>query len=94
MAIVGSYLANSEREFFDDMIGKINRVFLSVTLVNFQGTHTGRIINCRILKTLRFYAFIYESQKLNIHLNVVAWHFFIVAFGVDFARSWCHEEAD
>jgi hypothetical protein len=30
--------------------------------------------------------FVIEYQGLNIHLDVVAWHLLVVAFGMDFSR--------
>jgi len=45
VAIVGAYLLNAERKLFDDVVNEVYGVRLCVTLVDFQCSHTGCIIN-------------------------------------------------
>jgi hypothetical protein len=73
MPVVRSNFLDAERELFDDEVDKINRVGLSMLLVDFQGTNTRGIVNGRLLKASYILAlFSYECQKLGVHLDVVS----------------------
>ena len=84
MASVGSNLLNAEREFLNDVVDKIDGIFLRMAVIDFQCSYARCIIDRRILVTLDFLALIpFKNQEFNIHLDVVAWNLLAVALRVD-----------
>jgi hypothetical protein len=72
MTVVGSNFSNAEREYFDDVVNKPDRVCLSVFLVNLERPNSRCIINCCVLETTDFFAiFSFEGQELNVDLYMV-----------------------
>nr|WP_228073899.1 hypothetical protein [Kordiimonas pumila] len=68
----------------DNVINEVDRTLLRVTRIDLQGSNTRCIINGCILVPLDLAATSpFEYQKLNIHLNVVARHPFLISFGMD-----------
>ncbi len=51
MAIVGSDLADAERELFDDVIGEVDGVGLGVLFTDFWGSNARCVVNGRVLET-------------------------------------------
>jgi len=88
VTIVGPHLTNAERELFDDVVNEVDGVCLRVLLVDLEGANSGCIVDrCVLEPTDLFAAFSFEGQKLNIHLNVMARHLLLIAFGVQFAHA-------
>ena len=88
VTVVGSHLANAEREYFDDVVNKPDRVCLSVFLVNLERPDSRCIINCCVLETTDFFAiFSFEGQELYVDLYMVSWNLFLIALGVQFPHS-------
>jgi len=52
MAIVSADGFNPEGKLFNDMVNKINGTGLRVSIIDFEGSDTGTIINGRVLITL------------------------------------------
>ena len=83
VAVVRAHLANAEWELFDDVVNEVDRVCLRMFLANLEGANSGRIVDRCVLETTDLFAvFSSESQKLNVHLNVMSWHLLLIAFGV------------
>ena len=88
MSVVGSDLADTKRELLNNMVDEVDSAGLRVFLVDFEHSNTRRIIDCRILETTNFLTVIaFKRQKLNVHLNMMAWNLLVVAFGVDFPQA-------
>jgi hypothetical protein len=54
VTIVGSDFAIAKGKLFDDVVDKRDRASLVVTLVDFEGPDTGRVVNSGVLITLGF----------------------------------------
>lgn len=86
--MVRSNLADTEREFSDDMIHKVYGIGLGVLFVDLQRPDARSVVDGRVLETAHFLAlFADESQKLNIHLDVMTWNLLLIALGVDLAHA-------
>ena len=60
---------------------------LIVTLIDFEGSDAGRIINSSVLIALdRLVVFAFECQELNIDLDLVTGNLLLISDGVDFAQ--------
>ena len=93
VAIILRDFTNAEWERFDDVVNEVNRVCLGMLLVDHEGASSGCIVDCRVLEaTDLFAAFPYDRQELDIHLNVMARHLLLIAFGVQFCACTCHAE--
>lgn len=70
------------------MTDKINGTVLGMSRVNLLGSNTSEVIDCGVLIAFVLSAVLSsEYQKLNIHLNVVARHFFVVKFSMDISST-------
>ena len=88
VAAVSTNLLDTKREFFNDMIDEVNRIFLSMPVIDLQRPYASRIINCGVLIAFDLGAIVtFESQKLNVYLDRVSRHLFIVSPGVHGASS-------
>ena len=88
MTIIRAHLANAERELFNDVVDAIDGVCLSMLFVDLEGANSGSIVDRGVLEPTDLLAsFSFESQKLNVHLNVMSWHLLLIAFGVQLAHS-------
>ena len=59
-----------------------------VFLVDFKCSDPCRVINGCVLETPHlFAAFSFEGQELNVNLDLMAGHLFVVSFGVQLAHS-------
>ena len=87
VAIVGSDFANAEWKLFNDIVDEVDGAGLVVALIDLEGSDAGGVINSCVLITLdRFVAFALERQELNINLDVMTRHLFLVTLGVDLAQ--------
>ena len=88
MTVISADLPDTERELVDDVIDKVDRVSLGMLLVDFECTNTRSVINSSILEAAYFLALLSdESQKLDVHLDMMARDLFVVALGMDFAQA-------
>jgi len=88
MAAICSDRMNTEREFLNHMIYKLNGIYLVVAWVDFQRPDPGCIIYCRILKTSDSMALkVPQRDKFDINLDVVAWDFFGISSSVN-SPTW------
>ena len=86
MSIVGSDFTDAKREFINDVIDEIDGTDLRMFLVDFKRSDARRIVYGRELEAAYFLSvFAFKRQKLNVHLNMMAWNLLIVSFGVNFA---------
>jgi len=94
VAIVGAYLLNAERKLFDDVVSEVYGVRLCVTLVDFQCSHTGCIINRGILVAFDLSAaFSSKYQELHVHLDMVTRYLFVVALCMHLPHARAAREA-
>ena len=88
MAAISSNLLYAGRKPINNIINKVDRIFLGMALIYFQRPYSSRIVSCCVLITLEFLSiFVFKYQEFNIHLNVVTWHLFIVSFGMDLSTA-------
>ena len=88
MTVVGPHLVNAEWELFDDMINEVDGVCLRMFFIDLERANPSCIVDCCILESANlFTAFSFEGQKLNVHLNVMPRHLFLISFGVQFAHA-------
>ena len=88
MSIISSDLPYAEWEFVDDVIDEIDGIGLCMFYIDFECADTSGIIDGRILEAAYLLALLPdESQKFNIHLNVMARNLFVVTLGVDLAKA-------
>lgn len=88
VAVIRPNFSNAKRKLFDDVVNEVDRICLCVLFIYFKRSNTRCIIDCSILKPAHFLtAFSFESQKLNVHFNMMPWHLFLIAFGVQFPHS-------
>jgi|GEM_PF-3567833 len=77
-----------EGEFLNDMIDEVDGIGLRVVLIYFKSPHSGCIVDGSILESAYLLTgFSYESQKLDIYLDVMAGHLFLISFGMNFAGA-------
>ena len=70
------------------MINKVDRAGLSVFLVDFECSNTRCIIDGSELETTNFLTVIaLKHQELNVHLDMMAWNPFVVAFRMNFSQA-------
>jgi len=80
MSIFSTDRVQAKREFLHHVIDEPDGIFLRMLWIDFQDLDTGCIVDGDVLVTLQLAAlFAYESQKLNINLNVMTRHLFLVA---------------
>ena len=84
MVSICSDRMESEGEFFDHILNKLNGVLLIVTRVDLQRPDPGCIVDGRVLKASDSFAIkIPQGNKFNINLDVMARHFFGITSCVD-----------
>ena len=87
VAVVGSDLFDAERELFDDVIDEVDRVGLSMFVVDFERPDARRVIDSSILEPADLLAALAdEGEELDVHLDVMAWHLLVITLGVNFAH--------
>ena len=87
MAVIGSDLFDAERELFDDVIDEVDRVGLSMFVVDFERPDARRVIDSSILEPADLLAALAdEGEELDIHLDVMAGNLLVVTLGVDFTH--------
>ena len=88
VAIVGAHFPDSERKPGDDVVDEGNRVGLGMSVIDFERSDTGRIINGDVLTALdRFSVFALEGQELDVDLDLMARDLVLIPSGVDFADA-------
>ena len=84
---VSSNLTNVEWELGNDVVDERNGADLIVTLIDFERSDAGGIINSSVLVTLDWLVvFAIECQELYFDLDLVARNLFLVSDSVDFAQ--------
>ena len=88
VAIIRPNFSNAKGELFNDVINEVDRICLSVFVVNFQRSYTCCIIDCRVLEPAHLITmFSLKCQELDIYLDMVTWHLFLVTLGVQLPHS-------
>ena len=88
MSIVRSNLANAKRELFDDVINEVDRACLRMFLIDLEGANSGCVVDRSELEAAYIFStFSFESQKLNVHLDMMPWNLFLIAFGMQLTHS-------
>ncbi len=88
MAPVCADGVDPEGELLDKVINEVTRIRLVMSGVDFEGAYPGRIVDRGVLIPLDcFFVFIQKLQKLNINLDVMTRHLFLIPFGVDFTPA-------
>lgn len=88
MAIIGSDFLDAERELFDDVIDEVDRVGLSMFIIDLESPDARSVVNGCILEPADLLAALSdEGEELDVHLDVMTWHLFVVTLGVDFAHA-------
>jgi hypothetical protein len=79
---------DTEREFLNHIINKLNGILLIVTRVDLHRPDPGGVINSRILKTSDSGAFkVPQRNKFYIYLDVMTWDFFGITSRVN-SPAW------
>jgi len=85
--VVDSDFPYPEREILNDVIDEIDGIGLGMTIIDPEGLDARRIINGRELVTADFLAtFAFESQELDIHLDMMDENLVIVTLCVHLAQ--------
>ena len=88
VAIVGAHFPDPERKPGDDVVDEGNRVGLGMSVIDFERSDTGRIINGGVLVALdRLSVFIVEGQRLDVDLDLMARDLVLIPLGVDLADA-------
>ena len=88
MAVVSPDFFDPEGEFPDDMIDEVDSIGLRVAFIYFKSPHSGCIVDGGILEpACLLTGFSYESQELDVHLDVMAGDLFLISFGMNFASA-------
>ena len=83
VAVICPNFTDAKRELLDNVINEVDRACLRVFLINLESTYSGCVINGSELKSALFLAtFSFAGQKLNVHLDMIAGHLFLIALGV------------
>ena len=83
MAVIRPDLADPKWELLNNVVHEVYGVGLHVLFIDFQSTHTCSIIDCGVLEAADLLAlFAFESQELDVHLDVVPWNLFLIALCV------------
>ena len=92
MTVIGDYFKCRKVELFNDWIDEVDGGCLGVFVMDFECSDPRRVINGCVLEAPHFLAvFSPEGQKLNIDLDLMAGHLFVVSFDVQLAHpcaSW------
>lgn len=77
--IIRADLANAEWKLSDDVVNEVD---------SFCVREICCIVDCCVLESTDLVAaFSFEGQNLSIHLNVMPWNLFLIAFGVQFSHA-------
>ena len=89
MPVVGPDLLDAERELFNDVIDKVDRVGLCVFVVDLECPDAGRIVDGSILEPSDFLAALAdEGEELDVLSNKIAWCLrLVVAFSIRVTSS-------
>lgn len=83
VAVICPNFTDAKRELLDNVINEVDRACLRVFLINLESTNSGCVMNGSELKSALFLAtFSFAGQKLNVHLDMIAGHLFLIALGV------------
>lgn len=83
VAVICPNFTDAKRELFNNVINEVDRACLRVFLINLESTNSGCVIDGSELKSAQFLAdFSFECQTLNVHLDMMAGHLFLIALGV------------
>ena len=83
MAVISPDLADPKWELLDNVVHEVYGVGLRVLFIDFQSTHTCSIIDRGVLEAAYLLSlFAFESQELDVHLDVVTWNLFLIALCV------------
>ena len=75
MAIVCSDCVDAEGKFINDVVDKIDSIFLSMMCVDFKGPYADGVVHNCILKTLHFLPiWPIEFEKFHIYLDMLPRH--------------------
>lgn len=79
---------DTKGETLDEKIDEVDGVGLRVAPVDLQGADPCSVINRGVVVTLDLLILCSsEDQELDVHLDMVAWHLFVVALGMDLPRT-------
>ncbi len=79
VSVVSSDGVQSEREFLDHVVNEPDGVFPRVSGINLQRSDASCVVDGCVLVALQpATTFVFESQKLNINLDVMAWNLFLI----------------
>lgn len=88
MAVIRSNFADPERKLGNDVVNEVYGVGLGVLFIDFQGSHTRGVINGRELKAANLLtSFAFESQELDVHLDMMTRNLFLISFGMNLPRA-------
>jgi len=77
MSVISMNIFDTEREFTDHIIEKIDSISLIMLTIDFQCSNSRCIINGSILKTFNLSpGRIIEKQKLDVNLNLMTRNYF------------------
>jgi hypothetical protein len=88
MSVIRPDLADPKWELLDNVVHEVYGIGLRVLFIEFQSPHSCRIIYCGVLETAYLFSlFTFESQELDVHLDVVPWNLFLIALCVHLTRA-------
>ena len=88
MGVIGSDFTNAEGKVFDASLDETVGAGLVMVFIDFEGPEAGSIIEKCVLATFgRFVFFAITSQNLNINLDLMNKHPFLVKLGGNLALS-------
>ena len=84
MATICSYSMDPEGKLLDHIINEFYSVLLCLALVYLEYPDSGRIVDCRILKTADSSSIDpFKPNELHIDLNMMSRDCFSIPFGMD-----------
>ena len=87
MPIIGLHFSNSEGEPFDAIVDEKDCASLGVAFLDFECPDASGIINSGVLITLdALLVFVFECQKLNVNLDLVASLLLLITNSISFAK--------
>lgn len=86
MAVVSPDFFDPEGEFLDDIIDEVDSIGLRAAFIYFKSPHSDCIVDgCILEPACLLTGFSYESQELDVHLDVMGGDLFVISFGMNFA---------
>ena len=86
--IVGAHFPDSEWKLGDNVVDEGDRVGLGMSVIDFERSDAGRIVNGGVLVALdRLSVFALEGQELDVDLDLVTGNFLLIPLGLDFADA-------